>query len=87
MGFDSGREEISRYTATSLLRGSGAADVGSVTLPKEEWLQEGPYHSISPMLAKHVGRISLSVDVKESDDFGGNSFPNTMKGKCRVALV
>jgi len=38
-------------------------NISSVTVPEKNWLQHAPYITITPMLAKDVGRIDLARNV------------------------
>jgi hypothetical protein len=55
------------------------SDGGSVSLPEEEWLQEGPYGCVSPVFAEYVSWVSFTVKMEESDDFGSDSFSDAVE--------
>ena len=43
--------------------------------------------SVRPMFAQNIGWIAGPREGIETDNFGGNGFPDAMKRKCVVAFV
>ena len=62
-------------------------EFSGIPLVEEKWLKEPPNCLVAPMFGHNVGRIEFARQMVETNEFGGNSFANMVKGKSIVALV
>ena len=76
--------ELPRWTSRG---GRGLLNVQSVSLPKEQRLEDSPDVRISPILAHDVRRIFLSQDVGEGNASTGNCLVDKVEGEHVVLLM
>ena len=62
-------------------------EFSGISLVEEKPLKEPPNHLVTPMLGHNVKRIEFAGQIVETNELGGNSFANTVKGESVVALV
>ena len=62
-------------------------EFSGISLVEEKRLKESPNHLVTPMLGHNVSRIEFTGQMVETNEFGGNSFTNTVEGESVVALV
>jgi hypothetical protein len=63
-------------------------EFSSISLVVEEnRLKEPPNHLVTPTFGHNVGRIEFAGQMVETNELGGNSFMNTVKGESIVVLA
>ena len=63
-------------------------EFSGISLVEVKRLKEPPNRLVlAPMFGHNVGRIEFAGQMVETNELGGNSFANTVKGESVVALV